>query len=314
MSPAVAQRSDALQMPRIAALSKGAMEFSLSGRGPAVLAIHGSPGGFDHAELFFGNLAGQGFTLIAPSRPGFLRTSLELGRTVAEQADLMVELLDKLGVHDFFLCGFSCGAATAVRIAARYPERVRGMILESPVTKSFKHKCTDGLHGKLLLSDFGSFVMRQLIDHAPLYSIERLLERQGDYDRLGIRQEARRIFWDNEKRWYALRVLEQCLPASDRAAGMINDARQLEDFENRDLFGVKCPTLIIHGAADGEVSLRHGEHAAERIANSRLMIVPDACHLLCLSPRWRDIQEARLAFLKAVLSGSRDPLRQVPGV
>lgn len=274
-----------------------------------MLAIHGSPGGYDHALLYFEDLAEKGFSLVVPSRPGFLGTPLELGRSIAEQADLLAGLMSELGIESFFLCGFSCGGATAVRIAARYPDRVLGMILESPVTMSFAHGSTDGFHGKLLLSDCGSFGLRLLIDYAPLHSIERLLDRQASYDRRRVREEARRIFADEETRRLALTILERCTPASARLAGMLNDADQLRDFANRDLERVACPTLIIHGSADGEVPPAHAEFAAEKIKNAQLIVVPDACHLLCLSPQWAHIREARRKFLES-LSRDRKSIRR----
>lgn len=289
--------------------SSQGIEYCTMGNGPAVLAIHGSPGGYDHAMLYFEDLAEKGFSLVIPSRPGFLGTPLELGRTIPEQAELLAGLMNELGIESFFLCGFSCGGATAVRIAARYPDRVRGMILESPVTMSFAHGSTDGFHGKLLLSDLGSFGLRLLIDHAPLHSIARLLDRQASYDRQRIREEARRIFEDLETRRLALTVLERCMPASRRVAGMLNDADQLRDFVNHDLDLVECQTLIIHGSADGEVPLAHAELAAEKIRRAQLMVVPDACHLLCLSPQWEQIRETRRKFLES-LSGDRLAISQ----
>lgn len=284
--------------------SSQGIEYRALGNGPAVLAIHGSPGGYDHALLYFEDLGEKGFSLVVPSRPGFLGTPLEFWRTIPEQADLLVALMDELRIESFFLCGFSCGGATAVRIAARHPDRVLGMILESPVTMPFAHGSTDGFHGKLLLSDLGSFGLRLLIDYAPLHSIARLLDRQASYDRHRVREEARRIFADEETRRLALTVLERCMPASRRVAGMLNDADQLRDFANHDLELVSCPTLIIHGSSDGEVPLAHAEFAAEKIKNAQLMVVPDACHLLCLSPDWAKVRETRHKFL-GTHSGNR---------
>ncbi|MCA9805338.1 MAG: alpha/beta hydrolase [Cyanobacteria bacterium HKST-UBA02] len=289
--------------------SSQGIEYCTMGNGPAVLAIHGSPGGYDHAMLYFEDLAEKGFSLVIPSRPGFLGTPLELGRTIAEQAELLAGLMNELGIESFFLCGFSCGGATAVRIAARYPDRVLGMILESPVTMSFAHGSTDGFHGKLLLCDLGSFGLRLLIDHAPLHSIARLLDRQASYSRQRVREEARRIFEDEETRRLALTVLERCMPASRRVAGMLNDADQLRDFANHDLELVECQTLIVHGSADGEVPLAHAEFAAEKIKRAQLMVVPDACHLLCLSPQWEQIRKTRQKFLES-LSGDRLAISQ----
>jgi len=292
-------------------LRRGKIEYLTAGSGPTVLALHGSPGGSDQTLLFHEHLVSQGFSLIGPSRPGFLGTSLSVGETLVDQAESMVELLDQLGIDDFFISGYSCGAVTAVRIAAQYPQRVKGLVLESPVTQPFTHGCTRGIHGNLLLSDFGSFIMKQLIAYAPHYSIKRMLDRESTYDKKRLRTEARRIFEDPGKRQNAMTTLRHCLPATRRLPGMKNDARQLAHLGEADLHRVVCPTLIVHGTCDGDVPFKHAEHAQARIRNSKLVAVPEANHLLCVSEHWQAIQDARLKFFRAIVEGRSDPFAEI---
>jgi pimeloyl-ACP methyl ester carboxylesterase len=174
------------------------------------------------------------------------------------------------------------------------------------VTGSLKHKLSRGLHGQLLFSDFGSWVLRQLITFAPLYTIKRVLERESNYG-ARLRLEARKILEDDAKRNFVFKTLEQCMPASQRLPGLLNDAEKIRDFTNVDLQNVCCPTLIIHGTCDGEVPFSHAEHASKTIGNSMLIAVPDACHLLCVSDRWELIKKARRRFFKAITDGAPDP-------
>ncbi len=76
--------------------SRGLMEYATKGEGPALLLIHGSPGGYDQAMAFVSQ--NPGFKLISVSRPGYLRTPLETGQTPEEQADAFAALLDELNI------------------------------------------------------------------------------------------------------------------------------------------------------------------------------------------------------------------------
>src|SRR5689334_16704450 len=54
----------------------GSIEYALAGNGPPLLMIHGAGGGFDQGLQFGTPLVRAGFTVIAPSRFGYLRTPL----------------------------------------------------------------------------------------------------------------------------------------------------------------------------------------------------------------------------------------------
>lgn len=123
---------------QMAATSLGRVEYAMTGQGVPVLKIHGSPGGYDHS------IAGArarpdditGFQIIAPSRPGYLRTPLSSGRTPAEQADLYAALLDVLKIDRVIVSGVSGGGASALQFAVRHPQRTIGLILVAPALHS----------------------------------------------------------------------------------------------------------------------------------------------------------------------------------
>jgi pimeloyl-ACP methyl ester carboxylesterase len=84
--------------------------FLRHGEGPAVLIIHGTPGGYDQAMLWGSSLVEEDFEIIAPSRPGYLRTPLSAGRRPAEQADTLAALIDTLGIPGVAILASSSGA------------------------------------------------------------------------------------------------------------------------------------------------------------------------------------------------------------
>ena len=56
--------------------------------GPVLLLSHGGGSGCDNAYLY-DFLVNEGIRIICPSKPGYLRTPLEAGKTFEEHADLL---------------------------------------------------------------------------------------------------------------------------------------------------------------------------------------------------------------------------------
>jgi hypothetical protein len=80
-------------------LSCGDVEYATLGQGPVLFISHG--GGTGHDNIFtYDYLVKEGFQLICPSKPGYLRTKVEVADTFEKQADMFAELLDKLGIKD----------------------------------------------------------------------------------------------------------------------------------------------------------------------------------------------------------------------
>jgi 2-hydroxy-6-oxonona-2,4-dienedioate hydrolase len=112
--------------------SFGTMEYAVVGQGKPMLIVHGAEGGFDHSIDMTGELAGYGYQLIAPSRFGYLRSSLSGNLTTALQADAYAELLDRLGIAKVAVVGISAGAWSSLQFAIRHPERCRALVLLVP--------------------------------------------------------------------------------------------------------------------------------------------------------------------------------------
>jgi 2-hydroxy-6-oxonona-2,4-dienedioate hydrolase len=113
--------------------SAGTVEFVDLGQGVPVLVLHGSNGGWDQAVDWARRRLGPGFRVIAPSRFGYLGSSLPPDATTAQQADVLVELLDHLALEGVGVVALSAGSASAAHLALRHPDRVRALVLESPV-------------------------------------------------------------------------------------------------------------------------------------------------------------------------------------
>ncbi len=106
----------------VADTSRGPVEYARRGDGPVVLVLHGGLGGWDQA-LFLGQDMGAEacFTVLAPSRVGYLRTPLSTGATPEEGADAMAALMDSLGMGEAAVIGVSAGGPTALAMALHHP-------------------------------------------------------------------------------------------------------------------------------------------------------------------------------------------------
>ena len=86
--------------PVLVTTSRGTIQCAIAGEGPAILAVHGGMGGHDQSWLLARALAKtlRGKRVVAVSRPGYLGSSLALGASPDEQADVYGALLDAVGI------------------------------------------------------------------------------------------------------------------------------------------------------------------------------------------------------------------------
>ena len=118
--------------------ARGDAQLAREGQGPQVLVSHGGPGGFDLGLAWSRHLLDGGCEVLAPSRPGYLRTPLDSGRSPKNQADLYAAILDSLDIERLAVLGFSAGAPSAVHFAARYPDRTKALFLDAPILLPFE--------------------------------------------------------------------------------------------------------------------------------------------------------------------------------
>ncbi|GHF48233.1 alpha/beta hydrolase [Streptomyces mashuensis] len=110
---------------------------TVHGSGPGVLLAHGASGNVrDNFAPLIPALA-ERHTVVAPDFPGSGATPRATAPlTVDGLADALVAAADEVGLETFTLLGYSMGTLVAVRAAARYPERVRGLVLTAGLAKA----------------------------------------------------------------------------------------------------------------------------------------------------------------------------------
>ena len=118
---------------QIAQTSKGPIEYTLTGNGPMVLVCHGTSSNCFASEVTI-PLVEAGFSVLTPSRPGYGRTPLNVGRTAAQAAQALIALLDSLSIQMCSVIAISGGGPTGIALAAGLPQRVSHLILVEAVS------------------------------------------------------------------------------------------------------------------------------------------------------------------------------------
>ena len=252
----------------------GPVEYADLGRGAPILMLHGTPGGYDQI-VSMARATGatdNGLRIIAPSRPGYLRTPLNSGRTPAEQARLYAALLDHLGIGKIAVLGASGGGPSALQFAILYPDRCSALILEEAATRSIK---AGRISMPPILVEFLIYIFRgkaiaALRGKAPADPAMPLI---------------------------GAAIIDTLAPIGPRMAGAENDRLQFARMENWPLDKIRCPTLILHGADDKDVPLADAEYAHARIPGSQLVILPDADHSM-VALRYRELNSLIAGFVE----------------
>jgi pimeloyl-ACP methyl ester carboxylesterase len=276
--------------PRAVETRGGRVECTVAGTGAAVLALHGGVGGRDQGLLLAMSAVGDGVTMVAPSRPGYLGTPLAAGPSPGEQADLYADILDRLGIAGADVIAVSGGGPSAIEFALRHPGRCRHLVLISA--------CSRRLGLELPLR----FHVMKLMAHWPALARKLLGRAAGDPERA-----ARRAIADPQARAALLADPRSCalfaalqLTIADRLAqrlaGTDNDNRRFHDTAGWPLERIAVPTLAIHGTADRVVAFDHAHGVATRVPAAELMTIEGGEHV-CLFTHRAAIRARVRAFL-----------------
>ncbi len=76
-----------------------------------------------------------GFSLLTPSRPGYGRTPLDVGRSSEQAAEAFIALLDCLNISTCSVIAVSGGGPTGISLAASFPQRIERLVLMAAVSR-----------------------------------------------------------------------------------------------------------------------------------------------------------------------------------
>ena len=224
----------------------------------------------------------RGVRHVAYSRPGYGRSERALGRSVADCAQDIVAVADRLGIGRFYTVGWSGGGPHALASAALLADRViAAATLASPAPRD-----AEGLEWLMGMgaenveefraADAGEEQLRAYLDqHAP-----HLAHATGP----DLRAALGDLLSDVDARVLTGEFAEY-LASCTRAAlehgvwGWLDDDLAFVRDWGFDLGAISVPVAIWHGGEDRFVPYAHGRWLAEHAAGATPHLHPDHGHL-----------------------------------
>ena len=240
----------------------GAVEYAERGSGDPVLVVHGIFHNCVGALLTVRDSSDRRF--IAPSRFGYLGSSMPPDATPAHQADALAALLDALDIDQIDVIGESAGATSALQLALRHPERVKhlavlvGNLPGSPTA--------------VVQPSAARLFNRQL----PLWALRTFAP--GMMVRL-VAGVPEGFAIDRESARFVTEFIDSLFPVSPEGVdfdAFVSNA----DVNGYDLGAIDVPTLIIHTKDDQVASHGASLRAAERIPGARFVSLESGGHLM----------------------------------
>ncbi|QIG78859.1 alpha/beta hydrolase [Stakelama tenebrarum] len=129
------------------------------GEGPVIVLLHQTPWSMVQYAEVQACLAERGVRSLAIDTPGYGMSDMPGGHpTIAQYADNLIPVLDKLGLDRVILAGHHTGASIAASFASRHPDRTAGLLMHGTPLYSRAERETrlSGTHRTRDLSEDGS--------------------------------------------------------------------------------------------------------------------------------------------------------------
>ena len=255
------------------------------GRGVPVVLIHGF-GASSYAWRHVSAELARDYRVVAIDLAGFgftQRPSTKASYSGFAQGELVLAVMDRLGIERAHLVGHSYGGSVSVALAARRPERFISLALVNSAAPNYPQARRSALAGFLPLT---SFVARS---HSLRRSnVEARLKRSTADDSV-ITEEVLDEYWRRLK-------VEGAPRAFWGLTAPLEDPHQAVEFED-----IALPTLVVWGVQDELIDVDFGRRAAARIPTSRFVPIEGAGHLP-MEERPERLTQLLRAFLESGLS------------
>jgi pimeloyl-ACP methyl ester carboxylesterase len=243
--------------------------YRIAGSGPLVVLLHGIAGSSSTWDDVIPRLSHR-YTVIAPDLLGHGESAKPRGEySLGAHADMLRDLLNALGHDRATFVGQSFGGGVAMQLAYQYPERCERLVLVN----------SGGLGREVhfLLRALTATGADQVLALACAPALRAAGERVSAWlGRLGIRgTPAGEEIWrsyaslaDADARWAFFRTLRAVIDLGGQTVGAAD----------RLYLSAQIPTLIVWGARDPFIPVRHAIAAHQAIPGSRLEIFDDLGH------------------------------------
>jgi len=240
----------------------GAVEYAERGSGDPVLVVHGIFHNCVGGLLSVRDFSDRRF--IAPSRFGYLGSTIPLDATPAHQADALAALLDALGIDQIDVIGASAGATSALQLALRHPERVKHLAVLVGNLPGSPTAVVQPSLAKLFNRQLPLWVLRTFVPSMMVRLVAGLPKGFAM-----SREDAR----------FVTEFIDSLFPVSPEGVdfdAFVSNA----DVNNYKLEAISVPTLIVHTKDDQLASHEASKRAAERIPGARFLSLESGGHTM----------------------------------
>jgi len=282
----------------------GPVEYARMGEGYPLLVVHGAMGGFDQGLLLAHSLGLARFQIISVSRFGHLRSPVPQNANLDMQADAYAGLLDELQIQCAAVFAISAGSTSAIRFAARHPERVSALILFAPDAP-----------GKMQITLPPRFVFDLLFRSNFIYWILITCFRTSMQKMMGLVPKGFTISFEHQQR--IENILTGDLPIDKRIDGFIFETYTTADeFYNSvsesspyPLGDIQTPVFIINALDDPITTAENVKALAEKFPNRQHHRIQDGGHLFFNHDK--EVRSEIMQFLQRNLAELQDD-QQLP--
>ncbi len=230
-------------------IGKIRINYKITGKGEDILILHGWGSSSDSWIDVQNNLIKKGYRVICPDLPGFGKSDIPLHPwSISDYLHFVLNFSHSLGLKKFYLLGHSLGGRIAVKVAAKYPEKIIRLILCNPA--GIKMKPNLKIIIISFLSEMGNFV----------------------FDRRYLR-----VFKD-----FFRNIFHFFLRHKDyvKANEMMKETMKIVLAENLSSYlpEIKAKTLIVWGEIDKIIPLKIAYIFSENIKSSELIVLPKIGH------------------------------------
>jgi pimeloyl-ACP methyl ester carboxylesterase len=275
---------------QIAQTSRGPIEYTLIGNGPVVLACHGTSENC-YSTQALESLTDAGFSLLTPSRPGYGRTPLDVGRSNTQAAEALIALLDCLKIQTCSVIAISGGGPTGIALAANFPQRIQRLVLmaalsrpeDRPNEPSYKNQMA--FYGPFHGIQWG--MLRMISNLSPRGMARQTLAIFSTHDPEDALSKLSPEGIESIRRFYQ---------GQSSRLGALNDATHSVGKEL--LQAISVPVLVVHSREDKSVPFSHAEWSLQHIPHAMLCEAGCTGHFIWVGPDYKHITEQMAAFLR----------------
>jgi pimeloyl-ACP methyl ester carboxylesterase len=242
------------------------VNYYTAGSGEPLVIIHG--GGGD-ARTWSRNIEilSRKYTVYAPDLPGYGASQPLVGRYfIPELTGFVNNFSHNLGLNSFHIMGHSLGGGIALNYALEFPHRIEKLVLVSSLCLG-----------------------REIAFWVRLLSIPALLRFAGAMTMAVLKS----IKWALDTLVQGVEFIMPLSPASVTVGGSITTIREQTVVLSNRLSEILMPTLLVWGARDPIVPVRHAYAAAR--------VIPD-CRIKVFENRGHNVHRDELKQFSSVLS------------